>query len=65
MIRAIIAYVTSTNYFHLFFFKDAVSKVETDLAEQKVTVTSTLSPEELLEALNKTGKPVSYIGQKM
>ena len=57
-------YVISTNYFHL-FLEDAVSKVETDLAEQKVTVTSTLSPEELLEALNKTGKPVSYIGQKM
>ena len=57
-------YVISTNYFH-FFLEDAVSKVETDLAEQKVTVTSTLSPEELLEALNKTGKPVSYIGQKM
>lgn len=41
------------------------SDIHTDVDSQKVTVTSTLSPEELLEALKKTQKPVSFIGAKM
>ena len=44
---------------------DAVTSVETDVGEKKVTVTSTLSQDELLEALQKTGKEVSFLGVKM
>lgn len=43
---------------------DAVSNIETDLASQKVVVTSTMSPQELLAVLEKTGKKVSFIGEK-
>jgi len=41
-----------------------VSNIDADLAAQKVTVTSTLSSDKLLETLKKTGKTVSYIGVK-
>ena len=46
------------------YLVDAVSNIETDVASKKVTVTSTLSQDELLEALQKTGKEVSFIGVK-
>ncbi|KAJ1524189.1 hypothetical protein ONE63_010712 [Megalurothrips usitatus] len=41
-----------------------VDSVSIDLPGQLVTVTSTLSSDQLLEALKKTGKAVSYIGLK-
>lgn len=44
---------------------DAVSNIETDVDGKKVTVTSTLSSDELLEALQKTGKEVRFLGSKM
>ncbi|XP_048237065.1 copper transport protein ATOX1-like [Haliotis cracherodii] len=40
------------------------SDITTDLETKKVTVTSTLSADELLEILKKTGKEVSYDGPK-
>ncbi|XP_018017737.1 copper transport protein ATOX1 [Hyalella azteca] len=44
---------------------DKVSKVDIDLPNKKVYVTSaSLSAEELTETLKKTGKDVSYIGCK-
>ena len=42
-----------------------MSNIETDVDGKKVTVTSTLSSDELLEALQKTGKAVSFKGVKM
>jgi len=41
-----------------------VSEVECSIPDQKVTVTSTLPSDQLLEQLKKAGKPVSYIGVK-
>lgn len=41
-----------------------VNKVEIDMEKQRVYVDSSLSTEDLLESLNKTGKKVSYIGVK-
>ena len=53
------------NMFNLSCLVDAVTSVETDVGQKKVTVTSTLSQDELLEALQKTGKEVSFLGVKM
>ncbi|RVE52285.1 hypothetical protein evm_003075 [Chilo suppressalis] len=39
-----------------------VENVSISLPEQKVSVTSTLSAEELLEVIKKTGKNTTYIG---
>ena len=41
-----------------------VSKVEIDMDAQRVYVTSSLSGQELLEVLKKTGRECSYIGVK-
>ena len=41
-----------------------VTKVEIDMEGQKVTVESTLSGDELLAILKKTGRECSYIGLK-
>jgi len=41
-----------------------VNKVDIDLPGKKVYVDSTLSSEQLLETLKKTGKEVSYLGVK-
>ncbi|XP_052281252.1 copper transport protein ATOX1-like [Dreissena polymorpha] len=43
---------------------EKVSNIDADISSQKVTVTSELSADELLETLKKTGKTVSYIGVK-
>ena len=46
-------------------FSDKVSKVNIDLPNKKVFVTSSvLSAEELTETLKKTGKEVTYVGSK-
>lgn len=45
-------------------FSDKVSNVDIDLQTKKVIVTSTLSSDELLETLKKTGKEVTYVGGK-
>ncbi|XP_038056960.1 copper transport protein ATOX1-like [Patiria miniata] len=42
--------------------KDKVSKFDVDLAQQRVVVESTLSSDELLEILKKTGKATTYVG---
>ncbi|EAT45611.1 AAEL003136-PA [Aedes aegypti] len=44
--------------------KEKVEKVDIDLENKKVFVTSTLSSDELLETIKKTGKETSYIGLK-
>ncbi|KAK3576433.1 hypothetical protein CHS0354_025194 [Potamilus streckersoni] len=44
---------------------DAVTDIQTDVGNKKVTVTSRLTSNELLEILKKTGKEVNYIGVKM
>lgn len=44
--------------------KEKVEKVDIDLDNKKVFVTSTLSSDELLETLKKTGKEVNYVGPK-
>lgn len=41
-----------------------MEKVNVNLEEQKVTITSNLTSDQLLEALRKSGKQVSYIGVK-
>ncbi|XP_053684935.1 copper transport protein ATOX1 [Sabethes cyaneus] len=44
--------------------KEKVEKVDIDLDNKKVFVTSKLTSEELLETIKKTGKEVSYVGVK-
>ncbi|XP_034825192.1 copper transport protein ATOX1 [Maniola hyperantus] len=39
-----------------------VDNVSISLPEQKVSVTSTLSADQLLEVIKKTGKKTSYVG---
>ncbi|XP_039281326.1 copper transport protein ATOX1 [Nilaparvata lugens] len=41
-----------------------VDDVQIDLKDQKVLVASTLSADELLETIKKTGKATTYIGVK-
>ncbi|XP_026278841.1 copper transport protein ATOX1 [Frankliniella occidentalis] len=41
-----------------------VDAVQIDLPGQLVSVTSTLTSDQLLESLKKTGKAVSYVGLK-
>lgn len=41
-----------------------MSNVDIDLEKHKVFVTSTLTSDQLLETLKKTGKSVSYVGLK-
>lgn len=41
-----------------------ISKINIDLKGQKVQVTSTLSAEEVLEVIKKTGKKVEYVNSK-
>ncbi len=48
----------------LFALCAEVTKVEIDMQGQKVYVTSTLSGEELLTTLKKTGRECSYVGVK-
>lgn len=43
---------------------DAVQDLNIDLENKKVFVTTTLSSEEILEALKKTGKAASFVGEK-
>ena len=42
----------------------AVKKVEIDMEGQKVSVQSSLSSDELLATLKKTGRECSYVGLK-
>jgi len=41
-----------------------VEKVECDLDAQRVYVTTTMTAEEILAIIKKTGKSCSYIGEK-
>ena len=41
-----------------------VQQIEIDMEKQKVYVTSSLSGEELLETIKKTGRECSYAGIK-
>ena len=45
-----------------FFHVDKVTDVVTSVENQKVTVTSTMTSDELLAELKKTGKEVKFIG---
>lgn len=45
-------------------FAEKVEKVEIDLDNKKVFVTSALPADDLLETIKKTGKETSYIGVK-
>lgn len=49
---------------YLFFIPEKVEKVDIDLENKKVFVTSMLSSDELLETIKKTGKETSYVGLK-
>lgn len=40
-----------------------VESFDISLTEKKVTITSTMTADELLETLKKTGKKVTYLGQ--
>lgn len=42
--------------------KIGVTDVDADLETQKLTITSDKTESELLEALKKTGKKVTYVG---
>ncbi|OAD57646.1 Copper transport protein ATOX1, partial [Eufriesea mexicana] len=44
--------------------KEGVRKVEIDLQAMKVIVTSTLPPDEILQAIKKTGKSCHFVGVK-
>ncbi|XP_062560093.1 copper transport protein ATOX1 [Armigeres subalbatus] len=44
--------------------KEKVKRVEVDLINKKVFVTSSLSSDELLETIKKTGKETNYVGLK-
>lgn len=48
----------------IWFPAHEVTSVETDVGAQRVLVTSTLSSDQLLEILEKTGKKVSFVGKK-
>ncbi|KAH8257402.1 hypothetical protein KR038_008309, partial [Drosophila bunnanda] len=43
---------------------DKVEKININVEDRTVTVTSNLSPEELMEQMRKTGKTVTYVGVK-
>ncbi|KAH8239178.1 hypothetical protein KR032_001559, partial [Drosophila birchii] len=43
---------------------DKVEKVNINVEDRTVTLTSNLSADELMETLRKTGKTVTYIGVK-
>ncbi|XP_023221261.1 copper transport protein ATOX1-like [Centruroides sculpturatus] len=43
---------------------DKINKVDIDLEKQRVYVESSMSSEELLAAIKKTGKTCSYVGVK-
>ncbi|XP_067124462.1 copper transport protein ATOX1 [Centruroides vittatus] len=43
---------------------DKINKVDIDLDKQRVYVESSMSSEELLAAIKKTGKACSYVGVK-
>lgn len=45
-----------------FVFTEKVTNVETSVENQKVTVTSSMTSDELLAELQKTGKEVKFIG---
>jgi copper chaperone len=46
------------------FQGQGVEKVDISLEDQTVLVTSTLSADQLLETIKKTGKTTSYVGIK-
>lgn len=48
----------------LFVVGKGVENIDIDLKSQQVSVTSSLSSEELLEVIKKTGKNTTYIGEK-
>lgn len=50
--------------YYFFFFTDKIEKLEIDLDGKLVYVTSSLSSEQLLETIKKTGKDTSYVGIK-
>lgn len=53
-----------TSVFLFLFLTDKVEKVNVNLDDKTVTITSNLSSDELLEQLRKSGKPVTYVGVK-
>ena len=50
--------IANTNWFTIL----EVQKIDIDMEKQKVYVTSSLSDEDLLAALKKTGRECSYVG---
>ncbi|EFN73896.1 Copper transport protein ATOX1 [Camponotus floridanus] len=44
--------------------KAGVDYIEIDLPEQKVSVTTALNSDEILEAIKKTGKTCQFLGTK-
>lgn len=48
----------------LFVVGKGVDNIDIDLKSQQVSVTSSLSSDELLEVIKKTGKNTTYIGEK-
>ena len=49
---------------YILFISDKIDKLDIDLEEKTVYVTSSMSGEELLEVIKKTGKTSSYVGIK-
>lgn len=54
--------IHSVIYMHSTLMYAEVTNVEIDMDKQRVYVTSTLSSDELLAAIKKTGRQCSYIG---
>lgn len=63
-IIVILFYSIIVSLIYLFFIPEKVEKVDIDLENKKVFVTSMLSSDELLETIKKTGKETSYVGLK-
>ena len=56
--------MNSVGVWCILFIISEVTKVDIDMEGQKVFIESTLSSEELLATLKKTGRECSYVGVK-
>ena len=56
--------LNSVGVWCILFIISEVTKVDIDMEGQKVFIESTLSSEELLATLKKTGRECSYVGVK-
>jgi hypothetical protein len=63
-LKSHIIFIVHDSYNFCFFQGQGVEEVDISLEDQTVLVTSTLSADQLLETIKKTGKTTSYVGVK-